>query len=221
VQIGCAFGERVDEILMSGHEFGVTAIHHPAGENGLLAEIFATRAAELAGSIGVVQPGDSDARALREPRGAGASLDDHADRLVPRRDGRFALLQFALDHVQIGAADPAGMYLHQHFTGAGHGFGGIAEVERTGADRCGMRKRAGFHASIFARLGRCLGSGAIQSWTNPNIVAKRLMVIVVGAGIGSLAGLLVAFLGAGNIALIGGAVLGAIVPLLVLGAPGK
>jgi len=51
-------------------------------------------------------------------------------------------------------------------------------------------------------------------------MAKRLMVAVVGAGIGSLVGLLVDFLGAGNPALIAGAVIGAIVPLLVLGSPG-
>ena len=47
------------------------------------------------------------------------------------------------------------------------------------------------------------------------------MVAVVGAGIGSLAGLLASFLGAGNIALIAGAVIGAIVPLVFLGKPGK
>jgi hypothetical protein len=47
------------------------------------------------------------------------------------------------------------------------------------------------------------------------------MIAVVGAGIGSLLGLLVSFLGAGNAALIGGAAVGAVVPLLVLGAPGK
>lgn len=52
-------------------------------------------------------------------------------------------------------------------------------------------------------------------------MAKRLMIAVVGAGIGSLAGLLVAFLGGGNAALIGGAVVGAAAPLLILGAPGK
>ena len=46
------------------------------------------------------------------------------------------------------------------------------------------------------------------------------MVVVVGAGIGSLAGLLVSFLGAGNWALILGAVVGAVIPLLVLGQPG-
>jgi hypothetical protein len=52
-------------------------------------------------------------------------------------------------------------------------------------------------------------------------MAKRLMIAVVGAGIGSLAGLLISFLGAGNSALIAGAVVGAIVPLVVLGPPGR
>jgi hypothetical protein len=52
------------------------------------------------------------------------------------------------------------------------------------------------------------------------MVSKRLMIAVVGAGIGSLAGLLVSFLGAGNWALIIGAAVGAVVPLIVLGPPG-
>ena len=47
------------------------------------------------------------------------------------------------------------------------------------------------------------------------------MLAIVGAGIGSLAGLLVSFLGAGNAALVAGAVIGAILPLLFLGKPGK
>lgn len=51
------------------------------------------------------------------------------------------------------------------------------------------------------------------------VVGKRIMVVVVGAGIGSLLGLLVSFLGAGNSALIAGAAVGAVVPLLVLGKP--
>jgi hypothetical protein len=47
------------------------------------------------------------------------------------------------------------------------------------------------------------------------------MISVVGAGIGSLAGLLVSFLGAGNLALFLGAVIGAALPNLVLGRPGR
>lgn len=52
-------------------------------------------------------------------------------------------------------------------------------------------------------------------------MGKRIMLAVVGAGIGSLAGLAVSFLGAGNPALIVGAIAGAILPLVVLGPPGK
>ena len=44
---------------------------------------------------------------------------------------------------------------------------------------------------------------------------------VVGAGLGSLVGLLVSFLGAGNAALIIGGIVGAVVPLLMLGPPGR
>jgi hypothetical protein len=52
-------------------------------------------------------------------------------------------------------------------------------------------------------------------------MGKRILLSVVGAGIGSLAGLLVAFLGVGSMALIVGGAIGAIVPQFVLGAPGK
>lgn len=52
-------------------------------------------------------------------------------------------------------------------------------------------------------------------------MGKRIMIAVVGAGLGSLAGLLASFLGAGNVALIAGAVVGAILPLVLLGAPGR
>jgi hypothetical protein len=52
-------------------------------------------------------------------------------------------------------------------------------------------------------------------------MAKRIMVAVVGAGAGSLAGLLLSFLGAGNSALIIGGVAGAVIPLLLLGQPGR
>ena len=52
-------------------------------------------------------------------------------------------------------------------------------------------------------------------------MAKRIMISLVGAGIGSLAGLLVSFLGVGNLALILGAVAGAIIPLAVMGPPGR
>ena len=50
---------------------------------------------------------------------------------------------------------------------------------------------------------------------------KRVMLAVVGAGIGALAGLLVDYLGAGTPALWAGAAVGAVVPQLLLGSPGR
>ena len=52
-------------------------------------------------------------------------------------------------------------------------------------------------------------------------MGKRILVMIVGAGLGSMIGLLVAFLGAGNSALIVGGIIGALVPLVVLGKPAK
>jgi hypothetical protein len=50
---------------------------------------------------------------------------------------------------------------------------------------------------------------------------KRIMLAVVGAGMGALIGLLLDFMGGGNIALIGGGVAGAIIPLALLGQPSR
>jgi hypothetical protein len=52
-------------------------------------------------------------------------------------------------------------------------------------------------------------------------MAKRLMIVIVGVGIGSLAGLVISALGAGSLGLIIGAVAGGVIPLLILGPPGK
>jgi hypothetical protein len=51
-------------------------------------------------------------------------------------------------------------------------------------------------------------------------MSKRIMVAVAGAGAGAMVGLLASFLGAGNLALVAGAVIGAILRLVFLGSPG-
>jgi hypothetical protein len=52
-------------------------------------------------------------------------------------------------------------------------------------------------------------------------MAKRLMIALVGAGIGALAGLFIDYLGAGTPAVIAGAAAGAVIPQFVLGPPGR
>lgn len=51
-------------------------------------------------------------------------------------------------------------------------------------------------------------------------MGKRIMVAIIGAGMGALVGLLVDYVGGGNIALIVCAIVGAVLPLAVLGQPG-
>jgi hypothetical protein len=52
-------------------------------------------------------------------------------------------------------------------------------------------------------------------------MGKRLMVVVVGAGLGSLVGVAARFLGAGDAVVFGCAAVGAVLPLIVLGRPGR
>lgn len=52
-------------------------------------------------------------------------------------------------------------------------------------------------------------------------MGKRIMLAVVGAAIGSLAGLVVSQFGPGRVAVIIGALFGATVPLIALGRPGR
>jgi hypothetical protein len=53
-------------------------------------------------------------------------------------------------------------------------------------------------------------------------MGRRIMLAVIGAGLGSLVGwFLVNFIGLGSLALIVCAILGAIVPQFVLGKPGS
>jgi hypothetical protein len=52
-------------------------------------------------------------------------------------------------------------------------------------------------------------------------MVKRMMVAIIGAGMGGLVGLLADFAGGGNIALIACAIAGAVLPLAVLGRPGR
>jgi hypothetical protein len=67
----------------------------------------------------------------------------------------------------------------------------------------------------------CRNNGACYlRGKTPRGMVKRFVVMVVGAGMGSLAGLLISVMGAGNAGLIGGAVVGALLPLFVLGPPG-
>jgi hypothetical protein len=52
-------------------------------------------------------------------------------------------------------------------------------------------------------------------------MGKRIMASIVGAGLGSLVGVAARFLGASDIAVFLGAAVGAVLPPVVLGRPGR
>lgn len=78
----------------------------------------------------------------------------------------------------------------------------------------------------FRRIGNRLSKAIGLTSTRPlplsyhRRMTKRIMVAIIGAGMGAMVGLLADYLGGGNLALIGGAVAGAVIPLVLLGQPG-
>ena len=163
MQVAEAPRERVDEILGGRDVLGVAAIHHPAGEHGALAKVFARGAAVFARAAGLAQPGDAHARARLETRCVGAVLFHDAHHLVAGHDGRFAGRQFALDHVEVGAAYAAGTDPHQHLAGGRLRFGQIHDAEGIGLDGGWGWEDAGLHGVIMTR-GRSAWSHTLRNW---------------------------------------------------------
>ena len=114
--------------LVDQQVFGVATIVVPAGVAGRPAQVLASGTAVATAAAGAAQPGHPDPvaelEAGRRPGGRRFAVRHHpADHLVPGGDVRTALRQVTLADVQAGAADSAGGDLHQHFTGAGCGYG--------------------------------------------------------------------------------------------------
>jgi len=93
-----------------------------------------------------MEPGHADARADFEAMRVDAVLFHHADHLMARNHRRFEHRQFAFDHVQIGAADAAGVDLDQHFAGPRLGRGNVGVDQRIGLNRGTRGQNASFHA---------------------------------------------------------------------------
>src|SRR5262249_47518315 len=108
---------------------GVTTVELVAGEARPLTEVLPPAAAVAAGAAGPAQPGHADALAHREAIHPLALLHHPADDLLAQDQGEFRLSQVAVEHMQVGAADAAGMDAQEELLGAwpGHGQIGLAE----------------------------------------------------------------------------------------------
>src|SRR5579883_2714762 len=117
--VGKTLRNGIDKILARDGVFGIAAIDGVAGEGRVIAEIFRAGTTILASAISAVQPGDSDARSFFEAASVRPIFLDHADDLMAGNHGRLARRQFALDNVQVRAANSAGVNANENFTTAG------------------------------------------------------------------------------------------------------
>lgn len=115
-----------------GHAvLGVAAVAGVTGELGALAEVLAPGPAGLAHAAGPAQPGHADPLASFKPcLEPGLKPSDAlpqrihlADDLVAGHQRQPGMLELAVDHVQIGAAYPAGQHLTLTSPGPGSGIG--------------------------------------------------------------------------------------------------
>src|SRR5579864_9272849 len=120
----------------------------------MVAKIFRAGAAVGAGSVGVVKPGNADARAEVEGLESRSESFHDANDLMTGDHRRFALRQFAFDDVEIGAADAAAVDADEDFAGGRLRRGHAGVDERIGLDLGRFLQDAGLHgiggASAFA-----------------------------------------------------------------------
>ena len=96
----------------------------------MVAEIFVAADAGAAALAGVAEPGHADALADLEAADAGAETIDPSDDFMAGNDRDARVGQFAVDDMEIGAADAAGRDFQADFAGAGQGIGTLRPFER-------------------------------------------------------------------------------------------
>src|SRR6266568_3851535 len=112
------------------HGLGVAPVERVAREPRPVAEVLATRAAELAHSASPAEPGDPHPLPGSEVLDAFPELLHHPDDLVSRHHGPARGRELPVDEVQVGAADPAGAHAHAELPRPGAGERPVAEPER-------------------------------------------------------------------------------------------
>ena len=130
LEVRVALRDREAVALVGDRQLRVAAVELVAGEAGPLAEVLAAGAAVAALAAGPAEPRDPDPlpglEALRPlPRPL-----DGADDLVAGDERQLRLGQVAVDDVEVGAADAAGVHPHQHLPRPGLGVGQLRLAQR-------------------------------------------------------------------------------------------
>src|SRR3982074_2211310 len=113
-----------------GDELGVAAVDRVTGKARVIAKILAIRSTITAFAIGPAEPGNANAIANRKFFDVAAELCDATDNLVPEDQRQFRIRQFAIDDMQIGAANRAGGNAHKQLASRRLGLWNIAQSQR-------------------------------------------------------------------------------------------
>ena len=119
------FAERERITRVGDRRRRKTAVARVSGEERAIAEIFLSAHAIGADAAGVAEPRNADALAHAQPLDAGPDRIDPADDLVARDDRHLRVGQFAIDDMQIRAADAAGGHFHSNLARPGLPIGEI------------------------------------------------------------------------------------------------
>ena len=130
LQIGESVRDREAEAMVGHSELGEAAVDVVTREARVVAEVLAAAGAVAALTVRPAQPGNADAVANGEALSAGPEPDHNPGDLVPQNERQLGLGQIAVDDVQVGAADAAGVDLDQDLLRPGNGFGDIDQLER-------------------------------------------------------------------------------------------
>ncbi len=147
--VGKTLWNLVDEVFWGNDVLRVTPVDAVAGECWVVAKIFGTRAAVFAGAVSVMEPGYANAGASRKFVSAGAERFNGAYNLVAWNYGRSAWWEFALDDVQIRAADAAVTDANEHFSGRWLWDGNVDKRQWIGFDGSRRFEDAGLHNVVM------------------------------------------------------------------------
>ena len=114
------FAERKRIMRVGNRVCGVATVARIAREDGIIAEIFVARQAKWAMAAGMAEPRNADALAKVKMCDIGADRIDPSDDLMSRNNRQFRIGQFAIDDMEIGAADAASADTNANFAAARH-----------------------------------------------------------------------------------------------------
>jgi hypothetical protein len=143
--VGKLLRDGVDKVFGRNSILRVAAVHGIAGEGGVIAKIFRAGAAELTRAVGMMQPGNPDARAERKPACTLAEFLDHANDLVSRDYRRFPRRELPFNDVQVGPAYAAVRDADQYLPVPWLWRGNVRKHQGVGRNRSGRLEDAGFH----------------------------------------------------------------------------